>query len=502
MLLSPTEYLLATHGDKYAKNKRGRGSTDLRAASIAEICEIDECKASLVASAKAKGIWENLSSAVQDVLEVIDEEIRKRLVIIVIICVATRMPLAWVISDTPKTEATLAAYRMATRDKHREKIIYGCEGDPVPACGLGMIKNDNGTGLRNVAVKSALLGTGSAVTDVCVNAATHKPYVERMFGTTESVLFKIVHGYTGRRPGELTNYDAVENGVLDIDELYGILTRFLIDEYPSMRHYGTGMNGRRPAEVLKHVHEEAGFFRHLDPNTRRIHLGWEVRATPNDEGVRVFHGLWYSSPEFETATDPKRKRVKVRVFIDPEDVTHATAIVPGEPEPFCLTLQTTVFADLTLPEVLAVMAEHRKEDPTVTQIYEDRLARTRRARHELLKKIGVERKLSRSHSTFAECMAKAKAVFAGARIVKTDVVEGTVAAGSIMSSSSSDAVFKLGSGPSVIDQTAADANFEDEAPVVASPLEATPARKPATKKTNSRQNPRRLGRPSTEGKLT
>lgn len=260
MLLSPTEYLLATHGDKHAENKRGRGSSDVRATSIAELCEIDECKASLVVSAKANGTWESLSNAVQKVLEDIDEEIRRRLVIIVIICVATRMPLAWIISDAPKAEATLAAYRMATRDKHREKTTYGCEGDPVPACGLGMIKNDNGTGLRNVAVKSALLGTGAAVADVCVHAAPHKPYVERMFGTTESVLFKIVHGYTGRRPGELTNYDAVKNGVLDIDELYGILTRFLVDEYPSMRHYGIGMNGRRPAEVLKQVHEEAGFF--------------------------------------------------------------------------------------------------------------------------------------------------------------------------------------------------------------------------------------------------
>ncbi|MEP3895217.1 MAG: hypothetical protein ABJN52_14625 [Litorimonas sp.] len=190
MLLSPTEYLMATHGDKYAQNKRGRGSTDLTAASVAEICEIDECKASLVASAKAKDNWENLSSAVQDVLEEIDEEIRKRLVIIVIICVATRMPLAWVISDAPKTEATLAAYRMATRDKHREKIIYGCEGDPVPACGLGMIKNDNGTGLRNVAVKSALLGTGSAVTDVCVNAATHKALGQRALLSTRKALLK------------------------------------------------------------------------------------------------------------------------------------------------------------------------------------------------------------------------------------------------------------------------------------------------------------------------
>ncbi|MEP3847608.1 MAG: hypothetical protein ABJM43_19865 [Paracoccaceae bacterium] len=183
-------------------------------------------------------------------------------------------------------------------------------------------------------------------------------------------------------------------------------------------------------------------------------------------------------------------------------MTHATAIVPGEPKPFRLDLQTTAFADLTLPQVLSLMAEHRKEDPTVTQIYEDRLARTRRARHELLKKIGVERKLPRSYSTFSECMAKAKVVFSGGRIITTDVIEGTVAAGSIMSPSSSDAVFKLGDGAPIIDQTATDAGFDDDAAAFTPPLEPTFVGKPAPAKITSQLKPRRLGRPSTQGKLT
>jgi putative transposase len=92
-----------------------------------------------------------------------------------------------------------APQALATRDKTRERRIYGCEGDPTPAMGLGMVRNDNGTGLRNVEVKSALMGIAAANTDVRTHASADKPYVERMFGTTESVLLKLLHGYTDRK---------------------------------------------------------------------------------------------------------------------------------------------------------------------------------------------------------------------------------------------------------------------------------------------------------------
>ena len=91
--------LAATKGERHARNRRGRGSTDIRALFVGEYVEIDECKASLVASAKARGQWESLSDPDRTALEDIDKEIRTRLSILVMIDVATRMPLAWVISD-------------------------------------------------------------------------------------------------------------------------------------------------------------------------------------------------------------------------------------------------------------------------------------------------------------------------------------------------------------------------------------------------------------------
>lgn len=189
--------MVATKAERYTRNSRGRGSTDVRALLVGEYVEIDECKASLVVSAKVRGMWERLSPDERATLEEMDKLVRERLHILVMIDVATRMPLAWVISDQPRAEATLALFRMATRDKTREKRIYGCEGEPMPAIGIGHVKNDNGPGLRNAEVIGALMGMGAMNTVVRTYAATDKPYIERMFGTIESILLKLLHGYTG-----------------------------------------------------------------------------------------------------------------------------------------------------------------------------------------------------------------------------------------------------------------------------------------------------------------
>jgi hypothetical protein len=62
-LLTPTEYLIATKGPRHARNRRGRGSTDLRALVIGETVEIDECKMSLVMAVKTGGFWEWMKDA-------------------------------------------------------------------------------------------------------------------------------------------------------------------------------------------------------------------------------------------------------------------------------------------------------------------------------------------------------------------------------------------------------------------------------------------------------
>lgn len=369
------------------------------------------------------------------------------------------MPLAWVISDQPRAEATLALIRMATRDKRREARIYECEGAAIDGVGIGYVKHDNGPGLRNAIAVSALLGIEAMDQTSRTYAATDKPYIERMFGTIESVLLKLIHGYTGRKAGELPGYDAIKNGVLNIEELNKILTRFMIDEYPRRKHYGVGIGARRPIDVYNHINSTRGCFA-IDPDKRRIHLGWKQMATPTDEGVRVFGGIWFNSGELqEMREDPAFKGRKVAVYVDPDNMNLATVVIPGLREPTCVQIQITAFADMTLPEILELMAAWRKKDPKSAVIHEDRIMRLRRERFDVLRAIGVERKLNRSYSTVEECIRKTNAVFAGARVVRAGTLEGTTAPGAIEDLTGPH-VIQLG-GSMVLDGIAEEVPFDN-----------------------------------------
>ncbi|PRY89503.1 DDE-type integrase/transposase/recombinase [Donghicola tyrosinivorans] len=455
-LVTETEFLIATNGQRETRRNRGRGSKDVRALAIGEWCGMDENKFSMVVSMKKAGLWSKLSEDEKAIVQKVDEYIRKRLHILILYDVASRMPLAWIITENPNSDATLALLRMATRDKTREQRRYGCQKEPARGCGILYLRNDNGTGLRNAKVIEALTGMGT------INGITRtfhpedRASDERIFGTLESRFFKLMPGYTGRRPGELPGYDAILNGVVDVETLYAMLTRYLVDEYPFERHYGVGMGGRRPWDVYQEINKSRGQVGLQDPNVRRIQLGWEVSATPSDEGVRVFGGIWFNSDALQETRDQQFFKGKVQVFVDPDNLNIATVLMPGYHDPIEVHLQMTVFADMTIGEVLQLMAEYRREDPETTEIYQDHLMQVKSRRFAEISSIGVEHDLPRSYTTIEECQALAKTIFAGARVIRTETLSGTTAPNDITNLTSGTGVFQIGGGSSVIDGVVAD----------------------------------------------
>lgn len=285
-------------------------------------------------------------------------------------------------------------------------------------------------------------------------ASTDRATVERFFGTLEINVFKVLPGYTGRGPGELPGYDAVENGVLDIDDLYKIVSRYLIDEYPFTRHYGFGMNGRRPYEVYKSINETRGQIAPIDPHLRRVNLGWEVEVTPTDEGVRTFGGNWFNSTELQVRREELRVTGKVKLYVDPDNMNLATVILRKSKQPIEVQLHVTAFADMTLPEILKLVAEHRRENPETAEFHHERVMRTRLQRHAEVTAIGVEHGLSRSYSTVEECKAMASAVFSGARVLRPQAPVATTRPGEITSLQASSGVYVIGGDDLLINGTA------------------------------------------------
>lgn len=419
-LLSSTALDIMLKGKKHTQNSRGRGSTDFRALQVGEYVEIDECRLSLMVCAKKRGIWENLSHDRRAALKDIDDKICSRYTLVAVIDVATRMPLAWVLTEHPNTEATLEALRMATRDKTREQKKYGCKFAPMPALGIGHIKNDNGTALRNQTVKQAILGIYAVNTDARVGAATDKPYVERLFGTTESRLLKLIDGYTGRKAGEMKEYDANAQALLVVDELYAEITRFMIDDYPAMRHYGHGMFGCRPREMYSKINDTRGVWGPMDPTQRRLALGWKVEVTPNDEGVRVFGGIWFNSEELQ---EDDQFDEKVTVYIDPDNLQQATVAIPRHPNLITVDLQSTVFADMTLAEVFDFMIEVRADNLEATEFYDDHLNQVRSELFGRIQRRRKERRISGSFISREEAEKLAQQAFAGVRLIRQSSVD-------------------------------------------------------------------------------
>ena len=409
---------------------------------IGDFVEIDECKISLIATVKEKGLWQALSKEEQITLAEIDNLIQTRLWLVVVLDVATRMPLGWALSDGPSTEATLAAVRMATRDKTREKVLYGCERDPMPKVGLLQLRSDNGTGVRNANTKTSFLGLNAQSVDMRAYHGVEKPHLERMFGSIESILFQLIHGYTGRRAGALPGYDPIKNGVLDCAEIYGLITRYFVDEYPYRRHYGVGMMGARPIKVYERVNNTYGCVDPTPSLDRRIALGWKSKATVTDDGVKAF-GLSYTSPDLQLLRD--KIKTKVTVYSDPDLVDEVTILVEGHPKPILGRLTWTAMKGLTIPEFLEFVASVRAETPEETIDFESQRIRSARTRFEYLRLTAIEHKLPRSFMTQAEAEAKAKVVMTGVH-APVSPTPNTAKSGSIGSPHLIEGVRKVGKG--------------------------------------------------------
>jgi hypothetical protein len=311
------------------------------------------------------------------------------------------------------------------------------------------------------ALAAALMGVGSINSITRTYSSTDRPHIERLFGRLEMDVLKLLPGYTGRGPGELPGYDAMANGVRTVEQLYGIVSRYFIDEYPSTRHHGVGMGGRRPSEVYRTINETCGQIPPVDPHIRRIQLGWRDEVTPTDEGVRVFSGVWFNSADLQRKREEYGVKGKVKVHVDPDDMNLATVILPGAPEPIEVRLQITAFADMTLPEILRLMAELRREDPETAAFHDDRVMRTRLQRHAQIEAIGVEHDLPRSYSTVEECQAMGKAVFSGARVVRSEPLAGTISPGELTNLTPSGAVYRIGNQDGPIDATAEEIDAVD-----------------------------------------
>jgi len=367
--ISEVVRVIGRGGKRYAANVKGAGSTDVRALAFGEKFEWDQCLLSIFSTGDGV-IRAEVIDPKKAPQELADNEIR-RCWLHLIIDVATREVLGWVISETADADHSKALLRMATRDKTKEKVRYGCKQDPVPSVRLGLALADNGTATRNAGVYAGQLGMGMTVMTARAYQPMDKQMVERILGTLQWDVLNFRPGYTGSRPGELTGYDPKSSAKLSHDELYGTITRYFIDEYPFRPHRGTGMFGATPRQKRQDAQRHYGA---IDPPSQRdrcLHLGAKVQATTTSEGVRAFN-IPFNSTELQRFAGGAPKAVTVH--LDPDDLRKVYVTAEGVAKVMEAHLSMTVFKDQSLEEAIEIMEFATKSNPSLRELHAGHLS--------------------------------------------------------------------------------------------------------------------------------
>ena len=355
-------------GKEHAYNRYGAGSTDICALIFGGALQTDQYLFSIFTRKDG-----SLGAEVIDpktAPEELGENEVCRCWLHVIVDVATRMPLGWIIAQSADADHTMALLRMATRDKTKEKVRYNCRNDPAPPVRLGMVSADNGSATRNSQVYAAQLGMGVVVKANRTYHANDKPHIERLFGTIEGKVLSILPGYTGSHPKHLPGYDPKGAAKVTHDQLYGMITRYLVDEYPYNEHHGTGMFGMTPKAKLE---EALALYGTIEPPSQRdriLYLGAKRQVRTTSEGVRVFN-IPFNSTQLQRYADGGSK--PVTVHLDPDDLRRVLITAEGLDKVLEAHLSMTVFKDLTLEEAVEVMEAATRDNPTRSALHKREL---------------------------------------------------------------------------------------------------------------------------------
>lgn len=363
------------NGWQYTRNRIGAGSTDIGALYYGEKTETDQVYLSIFTDTGGTVRARRLDpkAAREDLAA---DEIC-RLWLHVMIDVATRLPMAWIIAKSADADHTEALLRMATRDKTREKVRYECKKDPAPPVRLMKFEADNGTATRNGRVYAAQLGSGMTVIPARAYHSGDKPHIETLFGTIQWDVLNFLPGYTGSRPGELNDYDPKASVATTHDEIYGTLTRYFVDEYSHKPHRGVGMFGATPWEKMV---ETITTYREIDAPKQRercLHLGVKTNVKSTSEGVEAFN-IPFSSTAFKNFSGGAPR--EVTIHLDPDDLRIAYVTAQGHADAIKVNLSMTAFSDLTLEEAITLMEETARRNPKAQELHDAHLKETRARR--------------------------------------------------------------------------------------------------------------------------
>lgn len=209
---SPVEVRASRDGLKAAKREfAGVGRTE-RAARPGQTFEVDEWEVDAINLIMESPIREGLDA------ETLKRLPKDRRWFYVVIDVATRYVLGFVVAATQNAQSAIRALEMATRNKDDLARAAGSasswHGFPFEC-----VQSDTGSAFRAKATQRAVTETLAAYCYPTVGEPGFRPYIERFFGSLTVRAMPYIPGRTFRDPKERGDYDSEGRAALTDDQL-------------------------------------------------------------------------------------------------------------------------------------------------------------------------------------------------------------------------------------------------------------------------------------------
>lgn len=352
---SPIELDVLRHGPQYAKRKYGAvGKTD-RATRPGEVLQVDEWEIDARSRIMNGPIAEGLDQKTLDALP------RGRRWMYIVIDVATRYIVGFVIAKSQNQDSAVRALHMATMDKTTLAAVAMAQSEWT-GFAFETIESDTGSAFR---AADTVRAVNEAFATYCY-PQTGEPQlrgvIERVFGTFTMRAMPHVPGRTFSNPIDRGDYPSDEFAVLTDNQLALIFVRYIVDVYHNTPH--EGLFGETPADALRRMEATVGLPPRLSERVQRRAFGLRFSGHLTRRGIR-FLAISYNSPELQLIRH-NSSAAELTCYLNPEDLSAISVWTGSE----WVEVHTSIeaFAGVMLSEWIATTKLLRKKHQAQAEI--------------------------------------------------------------------------------------------------------------------------------------
>ena len=238
----------------------------------------------------------------------------------------TRMPMGFYLGfEAPSNLSVSLCLRDAIRPKRYINERYPYIRHEAIYCGIGEeLIVDNGKEFLSAVLEATCLSLGMHIIKMPAGTPQYKGCVERFFGTLQRALIHKLPGTTFANVDERGDYDSVKNAQLTLEELVGLIWKWILDDYAQTFHRALDDTPANvwAADRLKFPINLPNRIEDLDP----LIGGVEFR-TVSTYGIT----LWGNQYRCETLNDLilAANGEKVEVRYDPGNLNTIQAVNPS-----------------------------------------------------------------------------------------------------------------------------------------------------------------------------